>query len=272
MPLPAFLTSVNQIGFDSYVLLVGAVSVGRPDRQGQGSILLWATQARQGPDGTYLADPHGTLVFPLAGEYRGSTLMLSVRGATLTFSFGKVPLQVLDMDFDLSRSLRNRPGASLYAQALCAGIPNYGASTYATGLCNTNGILAAAGTFITDPYHFPTRAPAPLQAPNARPRGLKVASVALQRPTAATDGSVTVRLALAHGLRYPAADHRIGVLLVDPSGQPLGIDYTAQTTFTSSAGNVTGVRLTIPRGTTMPQHLSAYVMADVFPMASRRLY
>jgi outer membrane protein assembly factor BamB len=31
VPLPAFLTSVNQIGFDSYVLLVGAVSVGAPD-------------------------------------------------------------------------------------------------------------------------------------------------------------------------------------------------------------------------------------------------
>ena len=31
-------------------------------------------------------------MFPLAGYYRGSTLMLSVHGPTLTFSFGKVPL------------------------------------------------------------------------------------------------------------------------------------------------------------------------------------
>lgn len=272
VPLPPFLTSVNQIGFDSYVLLVGAVSVGRPDRHGQGKILLWATQARLGPRGSYLADPHGTLVFPLAGFYRRSTLMLSVRGATLTFSFGKVPLQVLDMDFGLGPSLRNRPGASLYAQALCATIPNYGASTYVTGLCNTGGELAAAGTFITDPYHVRRPAPAHFQAANTRPRGVSVRSVTLQRPTAATAGSVTVRLALARGASYPAADHRVGVLLVDPAGQPLGIDYTAQATFTGRSGNVAGVRLVIPKGTTMPGHLSAFVMSDVFPLAMRRLY
>jgi hypothetical protein len=272
VPLPAFLTSVNQIGFDSYVLLVGAVSVGRPNSSGQGRILLWATQARLGPGGTDLADPHGTLVFPLAGYYRRSTVMLSVRGATLTFSFGKVPLQVLDMDFGLRPSHYNRPGASIYAQALCATIPNYGASTYVTGLCNTNGILAAAGTFITDPYRFPKHARAHLQAANTRPRGLTVKSVVLQRPTSGTNGSVTVTLALARGAGYPAKDHRVGVLLVDPSGQPLGIDYTAQTTLTDRAGNVTGVRLTIPKGTNVPAHLNAYVMADVFPLSSRRLY
>jgi hypothetical protein len=172
----------------------------------------------------------------------------------------------------LTPSLRNRPGASLYAQALCATIPNYGASTYVTGLCNTNGILAAAGTFITDPYHFPARAPARFQAPNTRPRGVSVRSVVLRRPTSATAGSLTVKLALPRGAQYPAADHRVGVLLVDPGGQPLGIDYTAQTTSVSKAGNVTGVRLTIPKGTSMPQHLNAYVMADVFPLVSRRLY
>jgi hypothetical protein len=272
VPLPAFLTSVNQIGFDSYVLLVGAVSVGRPGPGGQGRILLWATQARKGPGGAYLGDPHGTLVFPLAGYYRRSTLMLSVKGATLTFSFGKVPLQTLDMDFGLKPSLDNLPGASMYAQAKCASIPNYGASTFATGLCNTDGNLAAAGTFITDPYSFPRHAPAQIQPPNVRPRGVTVSSVSLQRATAATDGSVTVKLALARGASYPARDHRVGVLLVDPSGQPLGIDYTAQTTVSDRAGNVSGVRLTIPKGTPMPAHLHAYVMADVFPLAERKLY
>jgi hypothetical protein len=198
--------------------------------------------------------------------------MLSVKGATLTFSFGKVPLQTLNMDFGLKPSLDNLPGASMYAQTRCASIPNYGASTFATGLCNTGGNLAAAGTFITDPYSFPGHAPAQIQPPNVRPRGLRVSSVSLQRPAAATDGSVTVKLALAAGASYPARDHRVGVLLVDPSGQPLGIDYTAQTTVTNGAGNLTGVRLTIPKGTLMPAHLRAYVMTDVFPLAERKLY
>ena len=83
---------------------------------------------------------------------------------------------------------------------------------------------------------------------------------------------MTVQLALARGTRYPAAVHRLGVLLVNESGQPLGVDYTAQTTFKNRAGSITGVRLTIPKGTSMPTHLTAYVMADVFALAKRRLY
>lgn len=270
VPLPAFLTSVNQIGFDSYVLLVGAVSVGAPDPAdgGQGRILLWATQARLAPDGQYLADPNGTLVFPVAGYYRGGTLMLSATNPTLTFSFGKVPLTNFDLSFTLKRSMDNEPGASLYAQAICATIPNYGPVAYLTGMCNERGILAAAGTFITGPYHHTAAAP----AANARPRGVSLASLSLQRPTPAAAGSVTATLALAHGASYPAADHRLGILLVDGGGQPLGIDYTAQRTTTDGRGNVAKVTLTIPAGTPMPGHLKAYVMADVFPLAARRLY
>jgi hypothetical protein len=270
VPLPAFLTSVNQIGFDSYVLLVGAVSVGAPDPAdgGRGRILLWATQARLAPDGQYLADPHGTLVFPVAGYYRGSTLMLSATNPTLTFSFGKVPLTNFDLSFTLKRSMDNEPGASLYAQAICARIPNYGPVAYLTGMCNESGILPAAGTFITGPYH--PRAAAP--AADVRPHGVSLASLSLRRPTAATAGSVTATLALTRGATYPAADHRVGILLVDGRGQPLGVDYTAQRTATDAHGNVAKVTLTIPAGTPMPSHLKAYVTTDVFPLASRELY
>ena len=264
VPLPAFLPSVNQIGFDSYVLLVAPVAISPPDSRGSGSILLWATQAKQGPDGAYTADPAGTLIFPLAGSYRRDTLLLSVNGAVLTFSFGQVPLQRLDMRFQLSRRLHAQPGASVYAEAVCAKIPNYGPATYLTGLCNEQGILAAAGTFITDPY--PARG-----AANRRPRGLSVSSV-LQSPTAATSASVTVNLRLARGARYRAVDHRIGVLLVSDSGQPVGIDYTNQSTSTDSGGNIASVKLTIPAGTLLPSHLRAYVIADVFPLHGEQLY
>ena len=83
---------------------------------------------------------------------------------------------------------------------------------------------------------------------------------------------MTVTLGLGRRARYPASDHRLGVLLVDQTGQPLGIDYTAQTTARDSRGNIASVKLTIPAGTPMPSHLLAYVMADVFPLASRQLY
>jgi len=264
VPLPAFLPSVNQIGFDSYVLLVGALRVGPPDRHGAGRVLLWATQARRGPGGAYTGDPHGTLMFPLAGSYRGDTLLLSVRGAVLTFSFGTVPLRRLDMRFALDRALRARPGAGLYAEAVCAQVPHYGAATRLTGICNDQDVLAAAGTFITDRY------PAPAPAAR-RPRGVTVGSLVLRAPTAARAGSLTATLHLARGARYRAADHRVGLLLVDGSGDPVGLDYTAQATARDAAGNLRSVRLAIPAGTALPRHLTAYVIADVFPLSRRRL-
>ncbi len=61
------------------------------------------------------------------------------------------------------------------------------------------------------------------------------------------------------------------MLLVDGHGRPLGIDYTAQTTTTDSRGNVAKVTLTIPAGTSMPPHLTGYVMADVLPLAKRQV-
>jgi hypothetical protein len=265
VPLPAFLPSVNQIGFDSYVLLVAPVAMTAPDASGQGQILLWAVQARRTADGRYLADPSGTLVFPLAGHYRGSTLLLSVSNAVLTFSFGTVPLRRLDMDFQLTPKLYNRPGASLYAEAVCAEIPNYGPATYLTGLCNAEGILAAAGTFITRPYPASGAAGRP-------PRGVSIGTVSLQQPAPSAGGSVTATLSLRPGVRYPAADHRLSVLLVDDSGTPLGIDYTQQTTTTDAHGNLVGIKLSIPAGTVMPSHLKAYVITDVFPLGVRTLY
>jgi outer membrane protein assembly factor BamB len=264
MPLPAFLPSVNQIGFDSYVLLVGALRIGAPNRSGTGRILLWATQARLGPGGRYLGDPKATLVFPLAGLYRRDTLLLSVKRALLTFSFGQVPLQRLDLRFQLDHALRAQPGASIYAQADCDQVPNYGPATKLTGICNEQGLLAASGTFMTNAY--------PSSGGAGRvPRGLSVRSIELSRPAAAAAGAVTVRFALARGTRYPAADHRIGVLLVDGSGAPVGLDYTNQITTADAAGNVAQTRLAIPSGTVLPAHVRAYVISDVYPLVSRQL-
>ena len=265
LPLPAFLPSVNQIGFDSYVLLVGAIRVGRPGPGGGGgSILLWATQAREDARGSYVPDPRGTLVFPLAGSYRENELRLAVRRATLTFSFGTVPLQRLAMSFPMGRSLQAGPGASLYAEARCDQVPNYGKATFLTGVCNTDGNLVAAGTFLTQAYPPGGRA-------NRRPAGLAVASVRLTAPTARKAGRVIARLALARGARYRAADHRIGLLLVDGSGRPIGLDYTDQHTITDRAGNVSRVELELPARTALPSHVRVYVLADVFPLYTRRL-
>jgi hypothetical protein len=138
-------------------------------------------------------------------------------------------------------------------------VPNYGKETLLTGICNARGTLAAAGTFITNAY------PAG-GVVNRPPRGLSVSSVRLLGPTALAPGSVSANIKLAHGARHRSAEHRIGLLLVHRDGQPLGLDYTDQRTFTDRAGNISSVRLTLPAGTKLPPHVRVYVLADVFPL------
>jgi hypothetical protein len=182
----------------------------------------------------------------------------------LTFSFGTVPLQRLDLRAQLSPGLAAQPGADLYAEAQCATIPNYGAATFLTGVCNQQGILAAEGTFLTDRYPVAGRA-------NRRPAGLGVSSVTLQRPGSG-NGSATATVSLAPGARYPAADHRLGLLLVDDAtGTPVGLDYTQQTQSADGAENLVSVTLRIPQGTQLPARVRVYVLSDAFPLDVRVL-
>jgi hypothetical protein len=98
-----------------------------------------------------------------------------------------------------------------------------------------------------------------------------VSTVDLQAPTPVTPGTLTATLALARGARYRARDHRVGLLLVDASGQPLGLDYATQSTVTDGRGNVSRVSMTLPAGTAVPAKARLYVIADVFPLYSRQL-
>jgi hypothetical protein len=50
----------------------------------------------------------------------------------------------------------------------------------------------------------------------------------------------------------------------------VSLDYRNLTApVTDAKGNITEVHLRIPAGTTLPAHLEAYVIADVFPLAAR---
>jgi outer membrane protein assembly factor BamB len=263
-PLPAFLTSVDQIGFDSYDLIVGVLSMSPPDASGGGSVLLWAVGGRAGPGGVQQADPTTQLGFALAGHYQDDSIDVSSTNATLTFSFGPVPVQRLVMRAELSRNLTALPGADIYGQVQCLDVPTYGPLLPTQRLCNNTGTLTANGTFLTAPY------PRAGQA-NRRPQGLRVTSLTLTRPTSQQAGTVQATLALARHAGYPAAHHLVSIVLVDAgTGAPVGIDYRAETTDSTDAhGNITGVRLTIPSGTTLPSEVRAYVVADVFPLAQQ---
>ena len=266
VPFPPILPSLNQIGFDSYDMVVGAVAASKPDRDGAGSLLLWAVSTKRGPGGEPVADRRGAFAFPLAGHYRNDSVIVSQSGLSLTFSFGDVPFRRFELRMQLDRDLRARFGAGLYAEVYCPEVPVYGAALQAIGLCNREKILPASGTFITRRYQ--PGAPA-----NRRPRGVSVSRLELRRPTATAAGQAEALLRFSGAGRLPARDHTLGILLTDAAtGAPVALDYRrALSTSVDGRGNLSAVRLRIPAGTTLPASVRAYVIADVFPLLVRKL-
>ena len=265
VPLPPFLPSVNQIGFDSYDLIAGTLAKSRPGPDGVGTFLLWLQGGRRDAKGHLVADPKASLAFPIGGTYRGNEFILTGKNLELTFSFGDVPLERFDLRGRMGASRRVKPGAALYAEALCATVPNYGpVLAVATRLCNQEGKLVSSGTFVTKPY---------AGRANVRPRGLSVRKLELQRPTETSDGSATATLKLRRGARYRARSHAGHILLTDAqSGDVVPISYRKNTTVTKDArGNIASVKLSIPAGTTMPESVRAYVVADAYPLLVRVL-
>jgi outer membrane protein assembly factor BamB len=262
LPLPSLLPSVNQIGFDSYDLIAGTIAKTKPGPDGVGRILLWVVAARRNANGVSEADPSGNFAFPLAGSYRGDLVMLNASQVNLQFSFGPVPIRSLDFRGQLGADGRFAPGASVYGQVSCGSVPNYAAYLYVAGVCNPDDTLASYGTFLSDRYDDQGDA-------NRRPAGVRAGALTLRAATGVADGEAVARLELDRGARYRAAKHLGSILLVDAAtGAPVSLDYRALTTqVPDDRGNLREIHLTIPAGTSLPERIRTYLIADVFPLA-----
>ena len=267
VPEPVFLATVNQIGFDFYDMLAGAVRVGAPDASNSGSLLIWLIGASHDAAGNPVPSPAAGFTFPLAGTYRNDSFILANPDLTLNFEFGAVPTTDFELRGQMLPDLSMAPDAGLYAQSSCLKVPFYGALIVAFGLCDEHLVLTATGTYITNAYH-PAVGANPANQP---PPGVALKSLAYSAPSLLQGGSVTAALDLSGAGSYPAARHLLGILLVDESsGQPVPIDYHSNLTETQDAnGNLVGATLAIPARTTMPASMSVYVMTDVYPFFER---
>jgi outer membrane protein assembly factor BamB len=244
VPLPPLLPSLNQIGFDSYEMAVGAL------RASRGKLLLWAVSTKPG---TGVADRNGAFAFPLSGSYRDDSVRLSQSGLTLTFSFGDVPLRRFDLRMQMGAD-RRAGGASLTAEVFCREVPVYGPALQAIGLCNAANVLPSSGTFITGPYRG---------AANKRPRGVRMTSLKREGNT------IVARLG---GAPLAAVRHSANVLLTDAAtGDVVALDYRKRTSLKLVHGAIRVIRLRIPAGTVLPARIRAYVITDVFALAEREL-
>jgi outer membrane protein assembly factor BamB len=252
VPMPAFVSSVNQIGFDSYNWIVSAIA------KTKRTVLLWVIGARPGAGGRELVNPGSGFSFPLYGTYAGDAVILQSPNVSLQFSFGAVPLRTFELRGTLEPGLRFAADANLFADTVCRTVPNYGGELLFTGICNPSGVLAASGAFISRRY---------TGSANRRPAGIAATAVKLVQPTGTAAGSAQAAFT---GSRLPAARrHVAAILLTDAvSGAPVALDYQADTTVrTDGARKITSVRLTIPAGTRLPAKLRAYVIVDAFPIA-----
>jgi outer membrane protein assembly factor BamB len=256
VPMPSFLASVNQIGFDSYDWI--ASTIARTRR----TVLLWVIGATRGTDGRELVQSRSPFAFALFGRYAGGSVDLSSPNVPLQFSFGQVPLRQFELRGELEPDLRFAPESSLYADTVCASVPTYGAELEFSGLCNPQGVLATSGTFLGSAYRGTA---------NVRPAGVRAGAVTLVRPTARHAGLASVRLS---GASLPSSAHHVAAILLTDAATdvPIALDYQAATSLRINAGGaITGVGLTIPAGTKLPRRILAYVILDAFPIGRTRL-
>ena len=267
VPIPPMLPSLNQIGFDYMDWIVGTVAVTSPDANGAGRVVLWAVGGRRDAAGRLVADPASDFVLPLAGEYRGDTFAVRSRTFTMRVTGIPIPFTLFEMRGQLGADGHVRPGATVYAEADALGIPTFGKYLVLAGLANNlYEKLIVAGTYVTRPY--PSNGPA-----NTRPEGVGVGGLRVLPATPQTPGHVVAEMRLAPGTTYAAADHRLGLLVLDAvTLQPVPLNYRDNLQVkTDAAGNPRELVLTVPAGTELPPALDVVVLADVFPVHRHRI-
>ncbi len=144
---------------------------------------------------------------------------------------------------------------SVFAQAICEQIDFYGTFLRQLGFCNPESdILAAAGAvelLLIDDAMTPTPA-----------GGTMTWSRAVDGPSQAITATLS-------GSTLVAADHNLGILVVDGDGQPVACDYVEGTTVAvDDAGHPTGVTVTCPAEVSAAR---AYLMVDVSAVAAGEL-
>jgi hypothetical protein len=245
VPMPPMLTSLNQIGFDFYDWIGGAV------RTSKQNTVVWFVGAKRDEDGRIVADPSARFAFPVVGRQRGGTFEFNASGVNLWFTFGPVPLQRFDLRGTFGADGVVEPTSQFLAQAVCADIPSYGSQIPATGMCDPRGVITAGGTFLGQQASSPAVRRVP---------GLRVGDITY------ADGKVSAPIDAPAG--YSKEEHFVSILLLDDKDRPVPLDYYSNTTVLADGDRITGVEVAVPE---LPGPVTAIVMTDAFPARSKEI-
>ena len=273
VPVPTMMPSLNQIGFDYAEMILGAAHVSAPDANGRGSCLIWTIggqlteQGELAPNVMEGVNTETDLMFPFNGRYLGNDFILEARNITLGVTGIDIPFQRLDLRGRLGADGRVLPGATAYAETQALSVPTYGPLLILAGLANNFWEkLLVVGTYITRPYEGRGTA-------NLRPEGVSVKQLEYVPAAAGTPASVSAVLEVAPDAHYLLNEHRAAILLVDAdTGLAVTLDYGPNTRcMADSTGQLSRVSLDIPRDTSLPDHLRAVVLLDVYPVFEQQI-
>jgi outer membrane protein assembly factor BamB len=263
-PIPSMLPSLNQIGFDNMDWLMAPVLITPADARGQGQFVLWAIGVKQDPAGNLVADPASDFTIALNGRYQGQDFILTDQDFPMDITGIQIPFNLFELRGRLGTDgVTQHPAA--YADTQALSIPTFGPYLVIAGLANNwYQRLLVAGTYITRPYNG---------SASQAPGNIRLDQVNYSPPSSGAPGKVVATFSLQPGTSYPLADHQAGLLLVDPaSSTAVAMNYAADLSSQGdSQGNLQSVTLSLPKGLTLPAELRAYVLLDVFPLASREL-
>jgi outer membrane protein assembly factor BamB len=258
-PIPPMLPSLNQIGFDYMDWIAAPLLVTPADQAGKGKFILWVIGAKRAPDGTLVPDPQSDFTLPLNGRYQGADFVAVDQNFPMPITGINMPFNLFEL-----RGALNADGTTthpaVFASTDVLSIPTFGPYLVVAGLANNwYKELLVSGTFVTRAYHgFASQAP----------QGIRVSQVSYLAPAKDIPGSLTVALKLDSGITYPAADHRAGLVLVDPAtNAAVYMDYKSNlSTAADENGNIRAVTLTLPKGMHLPENTQVYVMLDLYPI------
>jgi outer membrane protein assembly factor BamB len=259
VPNPSMMTSLNQIGFDSYDWIVGTVEIDDPDSANRGRFITWSIGGQPDADGPLVPYRGTEFMFPMTGRYQNDAFILENRNLQFEVSGIQIPFRHFEMRGQMRDDFTVMPGAAVYAEVSPFNDPVYGPLLAAGGLVNKNMKVVASGTYLTRALPADHRTA-------TRPENVRVSRIDYVKPTLSAPGRVTVTL--DQDGQYRSADHLTSILLVDDSqGEPVWLNYRLLTEeVTDATGALRQVILHLPKGTPVPGKPRAVVMTDVFPL------
>jgi outer membrane protein assembly factor BamB len=263
-PVPPMLPSLNQIGFDYMEWIVAPVLIVPPATGEPGKFVLWAIGGKRAANGSLVPDPQSDFTLPLNGRYQGADFVAVDQNFPMPITGINIPFNLFEL-----RGTFNPDGTTTHPAAFASAdtlsIPTFGPYLVIAGLANNwYKDMLVAGTYVTRPYDG---------AANHAPQGIHVSNLSVTTPGKDAAGSIIVTFALDPGAAYLSAEHRAGILLVDPAtNEAVYMDYKANlSTQADAAGNTQSVTLVLPKGLSLPASARVFVMLDVFPVHSETL-